>query len=153
MNRAGAALFTSAGTRGFFAQVNRQLFEANRAHADRVVQPGRSIRENDRAFVRFEQRLVQGALDNLRGLDESLYNRVVSEGSAALNGAVQSFAMGITDSAYANAVSTAKENLGIENLNFGNEAHRVAIGDALTDSIRQNERVICTGSRIERESC
>ena len=61
--------------------------------------------------------------------------------------------MGITDSAYSNAVSAAKENLGVEKLDFGNEAHRVAIGDALTDSIRKNQRVFCTGSRIARPSC
>jgi len=104
-------------------------------------------------MVRFEQRLVQAALDHLRANDVERYNRVMAEWRASLNGVVPMAALGRSDRTYANALQEAKEDLDVDEIDPTNEDHRVAIGDALTDAIRRNERVVCTGSRIARDSC
>ncbi|MEP5576175.1 MAG: hypothetical protein ABJP48_06980 [Erythrobacter sp.] len=95
------------------------------------------MKQNDRAFVRFEQSQVQGALDQLHDADPDTYHSVVQNANAALNEVVPTLGSSFLDPTYAEAVSNAKINLGVEDLDFANEGHRVAIGDALTDILRE----------------
>jgi hypothetical protein len=95
------------------------------------------MKQNDRAFVRFEQSQVQGALNQLQETDPDTYNSIIENTNSALNGTIGSAASSVLDPTYAKAVSNARTNLGVENLDFANQDHRVAIGDALTDILRE----------------
>lgn len=90
---------------------------------------------------------MQSFLDGLNANDPGAYANLVEESNATLN---SSFGK---SGEYNRVLDSARASLGVQRLDFANQDHRVAIGDALTSAIRSNERVICTGSRIERSGC
>jgi hypothetical protein len=109
--------------------------------------------QNDRAFVRKEQGIVQGQLDTLRASDPNLYNQIIGEVNSSLNGGgIQGIAAQALDPFYASVLGEVRADLG-RAIDFANIDDRIAIGDKLTGKIRENSKVICTGSRIERTSC
>jgi hypothetical protein len=79
---------------------------------------------------------VVGALNRLQESDPDTYNSIINNTNTALNGTFEAGVSSLFDPTYAEAVSNAKTNLGVENLDFASEDHRVAIGDALTDILR-----------------
>ncbi len=146
-----SAIATSPSTRAFLRQSSAAL-EASNVTMFNAIRNGQgfssgSIAENDAAFVRYEQGLVQGFLDGLNATDPGAYAKLVEESNATLNRR-----FGKSDQ-YNSVLDSARSSLGVEALDFANQDHRVAIGDALTSAIRSNEKVTCTGSRIKRSGC
>lgn len=148
----GASVFSvSRDTRNFLNQTGAALEASNLSRAAQIragqlFAGGTSIRSNDRAFVRFEQRQLQGHLD---ALSPSARSSIVGEINGLLNGgALEGLgsALGLTDRNVRSAVSGVQESLG-RDIDFGNYDDRVALGDALTSMAREN-RNLCTGSRI-----
>ena len=131
--------------------INAGLANNNFKHKDELIRPGDSQAQNDRRMVRFEQRMVQTALNTIREQDPKGYDRMVREVNSTLNsGSAQSSF--IAGSVYADAIASTREQIGGD-IDFANEAHRVAIGDALTAALREQPGRSCrqvTGSRIQR---
>lgn len=90
--------------------------------------------------------MVQGYLDGLAATNPDVRGQVVQQSNATLNSS-----LGHSD-AFIDVLNTVRENLG-RDIDFANLDDRIAIGDAMTDAVRENQRVVCTGSRIERSSC
>jgi hypothetical protein len=58
-----------------------------------------------------------------------LYNQIIEESNAGLNGTNRTIYSGIYDPTYAKAVANAKTNLTVNKLDFANMRDRIAIGD------------------------
>ncbi len=156
LNIVGWASGLSNTTRGFLNATGAALFERNIAAARTgSFDLGGSRVMNDRAFVRREQGLVQIMLDGLRTVDPAAYQQVVEEVNTTLNlNAFQnatSTALG-NDIAYRRILDQVRSTIG-HDINFADLNDRIAIGDALTDAVRGDEKVTCTGSRIRRDQC
>lgn len=149
-NLGGSVLSISPSTRTFLAESGAALETANLGRLS-MLQAGLlgngSRRQNDRNFVRFEQRTLQGRLDALSSSDRQ---SIVGEINTLLNGgsAAEFLAggLGLSDRNVRSAISTVQNNIG-GNIDFGNQDHRVALGDELTRMARQSSD-LCTGSRI-----
>lgn len=130
----------------FLTKLSRDLEAANLGRLQGIrsgaIATSRSTRENDYAFVRFEQSAVQSRLDQLRSDSPALYSSFVGTVNGLLNG------MGPRggDPNFAKAINLAKKEVG-GSLDFGNQDHREALGRAMTDVVRSS-RNFCTGSRI-----
>lgn len=106
-----------------------------------------SVQENNRAFVRYEQRQVQGLLDGLRGQNPDQYDTLIKSVNRSLNGPQR-----YTDLNLGRILDGVRQELGGD-IDFANIEHRVAIGDAVNDAIQADRNVTCTGSRLKRASC
>jgi RHS repeat-associated protein len=136
---------------GYLRAVNGALANANFSRRDSLIRSDSTQAANDRRMVRFEQRLVQAGLDSIRQADPAGYNRLVSDVNATLNSASAENSY-LTGSLYSEAIVSARKQIG-GNIDFANESHRVAIGDALTAALREAPGASCeimTGSRIVR---
>lgn len=146
-----ASYFTSRSTREFLGAMSAALEKSNMAMFD-AIRRGEgfsqaSVAENDRAFVRYEQGLVQGYLDGLKATNIRAYNSLVKESNNTLNSAFGHSRQ------YNQILSSAREALGVSRLDFSDMTHRVAIGDAATAAVRADQNNTCTGSSIERSGC
>ena len=138
----GAGFRVDSRTRSFLDVVGRRLEAANIARA-RAIASGQiavsaSRVENDRAFVRYEQGLVQNSL-----------NRLSSDARSAAVANINNVLNGTNpipgDRDFRQALSETRQELG-RDIDFGKYEDRVRLGDNLTDILRNNE--VCLGSRI-----
>jgi RHS repeat-associated protein len=142
-------------TRSFLEQSGRQLAAANVVRASQIASGqlyggSTTVKQNDRDFVRFEQRNLQGQMDAFRSSDHVGYGTMISEVNGLLNGSFVEGAGGLfgaTDRNVRSAVDSVRVSLG-RNVDFGNMSDRVAIGDRLTDMSRSRGS-LCTGSIIK----
>ncbi len=151
LDHGSARAVTSPSTRDYLRQLSKTLEVSNMGMFS-AIKSGNAltssdVAKNDEVFVRYEQSIVQGFLDGLKATDQGAYQKLVSESNGTLNSS-----LGHSD-IYNKALDNARTSLGVEKLDFANEKHRVAIGLALTAEVRADSSVVCTGSRIKRESC
>jgi RHS repeat-associated protein len=139
LNATGAALYTE---------------NMNRLHSGEFDLGG-TIQENDRAWVRFEQRLVQDRLDSFSASAPETYEEMIVEINRVLNlGFAEEIGADFfgNDRFYRGVVRQVRRDLG-EDLDFSNLDHRIALGDALLDAVRESSSSICNRSRIKRAGC
>lgn len=106
----------------------------------------------DRDFVHREQTQVQGMLDGYRSSNPRAFSQSIGEVNSYMNSDrfakdVASF-FSTTDSAYLGVVNGVREKLG-GRIDFSNQAHREAIGNALIGHIRSTGGCDVTGSHIK----
>ncbi|MEO8397506.1 MAG: RHS repeat-associated core domain-containing protein, partial [Chloroflexota bacterium] len=144
----GAGLFASRDVRNFLSSVSVQLESGNRSQLG-AIRSGAlgSGAAADARMVHFEQGIVQQRLDALRETNPDLYGETISTVNSSLNGPAAQ-----VDRNYAGVLSTVRDQLG-RNIDFGRRSDREAIGNALAREVRRDSRVLCTGSRIARETC
>jgi RHS repeat-associated protein len=150
-----AAMATSAMAapfpNAFMAELSFTLESANLERAAQIrsgqLYSGGSIEANDRDFVRFEQGIVQDALDSYRADNPSGYDAMIADTNAMLNG-YPSRGARISDPNFARALQAARSEIGGD-IDFANQSHRESLGDALTNIARQLRRP-CTGSLIRQ---
>ncbi|GAB4520091.1 MAG: hypothetical protein Tsb0010_04390 [Parvularculaceae bacterium] len=125
----------SSQTSAFLDSLSGSLEVANLGVADAIRSghafSGGSRAQNDAAFVRFEQGLVQAELDSL---DSDTRASVVGEINSLLNGDTAASRLGNAlgaDRNFQSVLSQVREQVGGD-IDFGNIDHRIAIGDALT---------------------
>jgi hypothetical protein len=151
LDNATARFFTSPGTRTFLRGVSEGLEDLNIDEFSKISNGGGfssgTKAQTDRKFVRMEQAFVQSKLDELKETNPTVYEQVVSESNRSLNSTFGH------SKAFNSILDSAKKALGVDQLDFSNEDHRIAIGDATTSAIRDNQKVVCTGSRIESDGC
>ena len=132
----------SRSTYGFLNGVSARLESHNLSQAA-AIRSGRiqdrGIVANDRAFVRAEQGLVQGALDALNQSSPDRYSQVVGEINGLLNGTLESAgSMALGDGVFVGALAATKGQFGGV-IDFGNYDHRVALGDNLMNALRETK--------------
>lgn len=144
-----ALLFTDASTRNFLNDVGVKLATENQKFA-KAIEGGSMTGPNlDSKMVHLEQSLVQKSLDGLRSSDPSLYLMVIDQANQSLNPTgAQAAAQGFfsTDAAFAKIVDKVRNDLGGK-IDFANQSHREAIGNALVTYIRETGGCDVTGGR------
>ena len=109
-----------------------------------------SMRDSD--FVDREQTRVQGMLDGFKAADPGAFASSVSEINSYMNS--DGFAKDLastfssTDRAYLGVIDGVRDQIGGD-IDFSNQEHREAIGNALIDHIRSTGGCDVTGSRIK----
>ena len=106
-----------------------------------------------RKWLDFSKRLFKNIFGVLKGIDQVAYENLVSDiNSSLIRYSFGGLISSMTDENYSDVLNEVRDDLG-RDIDFGNMSDRIAIGDALTDKIRENGKFLCTGSRIKRESC
>jgi len=142
----GAFLGAKRETRSFLFSLSVKLEIANRGQLDTIrsgsLGSGPAV---DAKMVHFEQSIVQKSLDALQVSDPDRYAGVISSANKSLNGISP-------DRNYGNVVNGVRKDLG-RDIDFSKQSDREALGNALATAVRENSKVLCTGSRIARSSC
>ena len=144
--------FVSPYTRDMMRNISANLASSNSAWSAGIQAETFQGGMRDRDFVHREQSQVQGMLDGYRSSNPGAFARSLSEINDYLNS--DGFAKGVasylstTDSAYVGVVGRVRENLG-GRIDFSNQAHREAIGNALIGHIRSTGGCDVTGSHIK----
>jgi uncharacterized protein RhaS with RHS repeats len=153
-----AAIVTSAlavpAPDDFMRGLSADLEKRNMTRADQIrdgtLDTSGSVRDNDYAFVRFEQTFVQEALNGLRTSDPDQYASVIAGANKLLNNDPVGALGRASDPNFAKGLAAAREALG-GTIDFANQEHRETLGRAITDVARE-ARSVCTstGTRIAR---
>jgi hypothetical protein len=107
----------------------------------------------DSRIVEMEQTVVQEMLDDFSSNDPAGYDTLISEINAALNpsGVLEIVTQVYgTDKAYGTILDKVRDSLGSD-IDFANQSHREAIGNALIDHVRENGG--CDLTEMETYSC
>ncbi len=142
---AAASLVTSAlaliSPSRFFRDLSGMLEVANmaRAHGIRThkLYPEGSIEKNTADFIRYEQCLVQTALDALRSRQPELYRREVDFANFLLNALNSTVLRHVLRSSFAHAVRAAATELGSD-IDFARQSHREILGMQLARASSQS---------------
>lgn len=145
-----ARFVTSPDVRSNLRATSKLLEQSNTIMANAIASgqgfSGGTVAQNDAAFVRYEQGIVQGLLDGLKVTDPDTYANVVGQSNSTLNSSLGH------SKQFNKVLDSVRSDLG-RDIDFANKSDRIAIGDALTSAIRSDQKVTCTGSRIKRSSC
>ncbi len=145
-----ARFVTSPDVRRNLRATSKLLEQSNTIMANAIASgkgfSGGTVAQNDAAFVRYEQGIVQGLLDGLQVTDPNTYANVVRQSNSTLNSSLGH------SKQFNKVLDSVRSDLG-RDINFANKSDRIAIGDALTSAIRNDQKVTCTGSRIKRSAC
>ena len=148
---------TSSGTRAFLESTGEALQALNTQTVGKIVsgQITGSGAGLDAQIVHLEQTAVQGQLDSLKQSDPTGYSDAVKEINSLLNsnGGVGASILGEasqilfgTDKAYADVLADVRKSLG-HDIDFANQQDREAIGNALTNHVRQTNGCDVAGDR------
>ncbi len=140
------SMYVSQDTRAYLGALSSYLESANRRMLNDLQHTGLRGQALDAALVSREQSHVQRHLDAWKAEDPNRYGGMISEVNDMLNGGQDSpFA---TDDAYMSILEAVRRHLGGD-INFEDQAHREAIGNALIDHVRATGGCDVAGSRIK----
>lgn len=115
----------------FLCDLSEMLEVANMARAygirTRQLYPEGSVEKNTADFIRYEQTLVQKALDALRNRQPELYRREVNIANFLLNALNRTLLRKVLRSPFARGVRAAAAELG-ESIDFARQNHREVLG-------------------------
>ncbi len=136
---AAASLVTGAlaliGPSRFLRELSAMLEVANLLRAQEIrarrIYHEDSVEQNTADFIRYEQTLVQAALDSLRSRHPERYRREVDLANFLLNALNGRLTRRVLRSAFARAVRAAIHELGSD-IDFARQRHREMLGLQLT---------------------
>lgn len=147
-----APAFVSGYTRGMMRGISVGLARTNSAWYGAITSGTFRGSMRDRDFVHREQTRVQGMLNAYQKQNPEQFAKSIAEINSFMNsdsfGKDVAGALSSTDRAYMGVLNGVREQLGGD-IDFANQGHREAIGNALIDHIRSTGGCDVTGSRIK----
>ena len=141
------------GTRTSLLAVGGSLELLNRHIAESIQNGSLSGPNLDAAIVHEEQTAVQRSLDELKQSDSDAYNQMISDANGLLNPGDFAEVIGRTlnasDDAMLGILDKVRRDLGT-NIDFGDQTHREALGNAVIEYIRRNDKCFVGGELVPR---